>query len=30
VLVLCLAKAHQHEKFKLPFLGDFVEKTLGV
>ena len=27
--IYCMVKAYQHEKFKLPIIGDMVEKMLG-
>lgn len=29
VWVFCMYKAYQHEKFKLPIIGDMVEKMIG-
>jgi uncharacterized membrane protein len=28
-MIFCMYKAYQHEKFKLPIIGDMVEKMLG-
>lgn len=29
VAIFCMYKAYQHEKFKLPIIGDMVEKMVG-
>jgi uncharacterized membrane protein len=29
IAILCMVKAYQHEKFKVPIIGNIVEKMIG-